>query len=175
MNRTENKAKLQTCPEEKTASALSSDMAGNGGKLAPDRMDLLLNASKALASTTELDQLLQIIVGEVQNVIDCEAAGVLLYDAEKDDFYWKIVQDRQSFLSSASERIRIPKNEGVCGWVFDTGSPALVHDAANDSRLYRLVEDKSGFQTRNMVCVPLQTREKRLGVLYSIKQNQRFI
>jgi K+-sensing histidine kinase KdpD len=172
VNRTENKAKLQTCPEEKTASALSSDMAGNGGKLAPDRMDLLLNASKALASTTDLDQLLQIIVGEVQNVIDCEAAGVLLYDAEKDDFYWKIVQDRQSFLSSASERIRIPKNEGVCGWVFDTGSPALVHDAANDSRLYRLVEDKSGFQTRNMVCVPLQTREKRLGVLYALNKTE---
>jgi signal transduction histidine kinase len=142
----------------------------DANRFAPHRMDLLLNAAKALASTTDIDHLLQVIVGEVQNVIDCEGAGVLLYDEEKDDFYWRIVQDKQSFLSSARERIRIPKDDGVCGWVFNTGQPALVHDAANDPRLYRPVEDKSGFQTRNMICVPLQTREKRLGVLYALNK-----
>ncbi len=136
------------------------------------RMDLLLNSAKALASTTDIDHLLQVIVGEVQNVIECEGAGVLLYDEIRDDFFWRLVQDKQSFLSSASDSIRIPRNSGVCGWVFDTGKPALVHDAANDPRLYRPVEDKSGFQTRNMICVPLQTREKRLGVLYALNKNK---
>ncbi len=139
-------------------------------RLTPVRMDLLLNAAKALASTTDINYLLQTIVGEVQTVIDCEGAGVLLYDEDKDDFYWKIVQDRHSFLSSASQQIRIPKNDGVCGWVFNTGQPALVHDAANDPRLYRAVDATSGFQTRNMICVPLQAREKRLGVLYALNK-----
>jgi len=144
----------------------------NSGGFDPARMDLLLNSAKALASTTDIDHLLQVIVGEVQNVIECEGAGVLLYDEAKDDFFWRLVQDKQSFLSSASDSIRIPRNSGVCGWVFDTGHPALVHDAANDPRLYRPVEDKSGFQTRNMICVPLQTREKRLGVIYALNKNQ---
>jgi len=134
------------------------------------KMMLLFNASKALASTTDVDQLLKVIVEEVRTVLHCEGAGVLLYDEELDDFYWRIVQDKESFLSSTSDQIRIPKDRGVCGWVFNTGEPALVHDAASDPRLYRPVEDKSGFTTRTMVCVPLQTRDKRLGVLYALNK-----
>lgn len=138
--------------------------------LDPAKLLLLFNASKALVSTTNLDELLDIIVSEVQNVIECEGAGVLLYDEEKDDFYWRTVKDKQSFLASAREDIRIPRDRGVCGWVFTRGEPALVHDAANDPRIYREVEDKSGFQTRNMVCIPLQTGEKSLGVLYALNK-----
>jgi signal transduction histidine kinase len=136
----------------------------------PAKLVLLFNASKALASTTDLDQLLVVIVDEVQNVLNCEGAGVLLYDREKDDFYWRTVRDKESFLSSAQEEIRIPKDQGVCGWVFSSGEPALVNDALNDPRVYREVDTKSGFITRTMICVPLQTREKRLGVLYALNK-----
>lgn len=131
---------------------------------------LLLNASKALASKTNLDQLLDVIVSEVQNVIECDGAGVMLYDEKKDDFYWRTVQDKQSFLASSREEIRIPRDSGVCGWVLDRGEPALIHDAANDPRIYREVENKSGFPLKNMVCTPLQTPEKRLGVLYALNK-----
>ncbi len=172
MNSSDNERYSSECSKDGALPGASDGYPDNGRRFAPARMDLLLNAAKALASTTDIDHLLQVIVGEVQTVIDCEGAGVLLYDEEKDDFYWKIVQDKQGFLSSTSEQIRIPKNDGVCGWVFNTGQPALVHDAANDPRLYRLVDDKSGFQTRNMICVPLQTREKRLGVLYALNKTK---
>jgi len=138
--------------------------------LDPAKLVLLFNASNALASTTDLDHLLAVIVGEVQNVLNCDGAGVLLYDKERDDFYWRTVRDRESFLSSAQEEIRIPKDQGVCGWVFSTGEPALVNDALNDPRVYKEVDTKSGFITRTMICVPLQTREKRLGVLYALNK-----
>ena len=41
------------------------------------KLNLLFNASKALASTTNLDHLLDVIVAEVRNVIDCEGAGLV--------------------------------------------------------------------------------------------------
>ena len=152
-----------TIMEDYTASKLDK-------RFDPTKLLLLLNASKALASTTNLDQLLDVIVSEVQTVIECDGAGVMLYDEKEDDFYWRTVQDKQSFLASAREEIRIPRDSGVCGWVFDKGEPALIHDAANDPRIYREVESKSGFQTRNMVCTPLQTSEKSLGVLYALNK-----
>ena len=136
----------------------------------PAKMVLLFNASKALASTTDVDELLNVIVGEVQRVLNCEGAGVLLYDKDRDDFFWRIVKDKESLLASAKDEIRVPRDRGVCGWVFSTGQPQLVHDAANDPRLYKLVDTKSGFNTRNMICVPLQTPEKRLGVLYALNK-----
>jgi GAF domain-containing protein len=88
--------------------------------LDPAKMMLLFNASKALASTVDLDHLLQVIVSEVQTVLECDGAGVLLYDPDRDDFFWRIVQDRERLLSSAHKAIRIPKDRGVCGWVFET-------------------------------------------------------
>jgi signal transduction histidine kinase len=134
----------------------------------PAKLILLFNASKALASTSDLDQLLAVIVGEVRFVLNCEGAAVVLYDPEKDDFYWRTVEDKGDFLASAREEIRIPKDQGVVGWVFSTGEPALINDAANEPRLYRPVEDKSGFRPRNLICVPLQTKDKRLGALYAL-------
>jgi len=159
---------------EKPAGQLSADeestQRAEASHIDPAKMVLLFNASKALASTTDLDQLLSIIVNEVRIVLYCEGAGVLLYDEEKDDFYWRSIQDKGGFFSSAREDIRIPKDQGVCGWVFARDEPALVHDAANDPRIYREVESKSGFTTRNMICVPLRTHEKRLGVLYALNK-----
>ncbi len=142
------------------------------GEIALDRTKLLLlfNASKALVSTTDIDQLLAVIIGEVRTVLECEGAAVVLYDEERDEFYWRSVQDTDSLLSSAREYIRIPKDLGVAGWVFERGLPALVNDATTDPRIYRTVEDRSGFTTRNMICVPLKTREKALGVLYALNK-----
>ena len=134
------------------------------------KMILLFKAAHALASTMDLDQLLNVIVSEVQRVLDCEGAGVLLYDSERDEFVWRKVLDRENLLASARDEIRVPGDQGVCGWVFKTGQPALVHDAASDPRLYRPVDTKSGFVTRTMICVPLQAREKRLGVLYALNK-----
>ncbi len=141
----------------------------------PAKLILLFNASKALAATSDLDQLLAVIVGEVRFVLKCEGAAVVLYDPEKDDFYWRTVEDKGGFLEAAKEEIRIPKDQGVVGWVFSTGEPALINDAANEPRLYRPVEDKSGFKPRNLICVPLQTREKRLGSPLRSGQGGRFV
>lgn len=142
------------------------------GRINLDRtkLSLLLNASKALVSTTDVDQLLAVIIGEVRTVLECEGAAVVLYDQDRDDFYWRSVQDTQSLLASARDYIRIPKDQGVAGWVFQKGKPALVNDAATDPRIYRTVEDRSGFTTRNMICVPLKTRDKSLGVLYALNK-----
>ena len=48
--------------------------------LDPARMNLLYNAARALASTTDLDHLLGVIGAEVQTVLGCDGVGVVLYD-----------------------------------------------------------------------------------------------
>ena len=153
---------------------MESQSQNRSPQIPADKMVLLFKASKAMATTTDLDELLRIVVREVQGVLNCEGAGVLLHDEEKGDFYWRTVEDKESFLSSAREIIRVPKDKGVAGWVFRTGEPALIHDAKTDPRIYRPVETRSGFVTRNMVCVPLQAREKRLGVLYALNKEGDF-
>jgi signal transduction histidine kinase len=158
------------CADAKPAGQSPALQGAENAAFDASRLTLLLNASRTLASTTDLDQLLSIIVSEVRKALACDGVGVALYDEEKKDFYWRIIQDKESLLSSAREKIRIPKGKGVGGWVFNSGRPALVHDAASDPRLYRHVESESGFTTRNMLCVPLKTVVRSLGVLYALNK-----
>ncbi len=156
--------------EGRSKRAIPPLLPGSQVYLDATKLSLLLNASKMLASTTDLDALLNIIAGEVRTVLGCEVSAMVLYDEERDDFYWRIIQDLDGLLASARDQIRMPKDQGVCAWVFNTGQPALVNDAANDPRLYRQVETRSGFRARNMICVPLKAREKTLGVLYAMNK-----
>ncbi|MFH1113601.1 MAG: GAF domain-containing protein [Pseudomonadota bacterium] len=140
-------------------------------EIAAAKLGLLYRSARALSSTTDLDHLLSVIVGEVRKALGCAGAAVVIYDEERDDFYWKTARDPEGRLSAAADNIRIPKDQGVAGWVFRTGKPALIHDAAGDPRVYRHVETTSGFKSYNMICVPLQTMEKRLGALYALNKS----
>jgi signal transduction histidine kinase len=51
--------------------------------------------------------------------------------------------------------IRIPSDYGVAGWVFQHRVPVTVNDAYSDPRFYSEVDKKSGFRTRNIMCIPL--------------------
>ena len=49
----------------------------------------------AIATTLDLDHLLQVVVRELRGAMETEAAGILLYDERHGDLYWKEVQDER--------------------------------------------------------------------------------
>ncbi|MCA1959859.1 MAG: GAF domain-containing protein [Desulfomonile sp.] len=167
---TDNTPKRETADDRQHGAVSPEDQSAAEVRLDAGKLTLLYNAAKALAFTTDLDHLLDVIVGEVRKMIGCEGCAVVLHDEERDDFYWRKAQDPHQALSTAREDIRIPKGQGVVGWVLSTGRPALINDAANDPRVYRTVEDVSGFHAHNMIVVPLKARDKALGVLYALNK-----
>src|SRR5262249_20798236 len=56
------------------------------------------------------------------------------------------------------------------GWVVREGVSALVADLAQDPRHYRGVDAQTGTQTRALVCVPLRTQDRIIGVLEAINK-----
>jgi hypothetical protein len=57
-----------------------------------------------------------------------------------------------------------------------TGKAVLVDDVRKDRRFFRLADARSGFVTRNMICVPVKARDRLLGVLQALnkKNGERF-
>ena len=51
-----------------------------------------------------------------------------------------------------------------------TASPPSVDDPASDARFYGGIDEQSGFQTRNLLAVPLRTKEKVIGVVEIINK-----
>ncbi len=144
-------------------------------KKSRDDLEMLYRSSMAIATTLDLDHLLQVVVRELRGAMETEAAGILLYDERHGDLYWKEVQDEKGELDKIASELRLPLQNSVSGRVFRTGRTALLNDPTSDPEFFRPFERITGFTIRNEVIVPLNTREATIGVLAVInKLNGRF-
>lgn len=139
-------------------------------KKSRDDLEMIYRSSMALASTMDLDHLLDVLIGELKTALDTEAAGVLLYDEARNDLYWKIARDDKGLLDTRFVDLRLPLANSVSGHVFQTGEPAMLNDPGSNPLFFKPFQEKSGFEIRNEIIVPLHTREKTLGTLVVINK-----
>jgi len=150
-----------------TIIALAIENATVYEKLTRSREDLemLYRSSMALATTMDLDHLLEVVVAEMTRAIETEAAGVVLYDEKLKDLYWREVQDEKGLINRQAANLRLPVENSISGRVFTSGEPVMVNDPSRDPQFFTEFETRSGFHVRNEIIVPLNTREGAIGVL----------
>ncbi|HMK07681.1 MAG TPA: GAF domain-containing sensor histidine kinase [Anaerolineales bacterium] len=129
----------------------------------------LLEVSVDLASTLDLDALLQHVVDAAKELTECEATSLLLYDAATRHLHFEAATGA---LYGGANRIVVPMENSIAGWVFARGEPLHVEDALADTRFYREVDVLTQFETRSVLCVPLRTQDKTLGVIEAINKQQ---
>jgi len=95
------------------------------------------------------DLLFEVIIHQTNEVMESIRSTVFLHD-DKTNELWSLVG-----VGLKKREIRIPSDYGVSGWVFQHRTPVTVNDAYNDPRFYSEVDKKSGFRTKNIICVPL--------------------
>src|SRR5260370_17033796 len=58
--------------------------------------------------------------------------------------------------------------EGVSGWVARHGEFLIVPDVSSDPRFAKRVDEMTKWKTRSIICVPLQSKHRVLGVIQLI-------
>jgi len=127
----------------------------------------LLEVSVDLASTLDLDVLLQHVVDAAKELTECEATSLLLYDESTRHLHFEAATGA---LFGAGTHIVVPMENSIAGWVFSRGEPLHVDDALADTRFYREVDVLTRFETRSVLCVPLRTQDKTIGVIEAINK-----
>jgi len=61
--------------------------------------------------------------------------------------------------------VRMARGRGVAGWVTEHGQPVIVPDVYTDQRFFPGIDEHSGFTTRSILCVPLQTKGHTIGAI----------
>jgi len=132
----------------------------------------LFRISQALHQYRGLDERLQFITREVRDLIGVEGASVILLDEKKQEFYFResIYDDDQT--GRKMKEIRFPADKGVAAEVYRTGKPLIVHDTARDPHFFSQVDQKSQYQTRNMLDVPIQIQGRLIGVLCAVNKKE---
>ncbi len=113
--------------------------------------ELLLNVAQTMATYETLDEMLNVLVEITTREIRADRGTIFLNDAETGELYSRVAQ------GTFQREIRIINNTGIAGHVFTTGESLLVHDAYKDERFNRSVDEKTGYTTQSILCVPIRT------------------
>jgi class 3 adenylate cyclase len=125
--------------------------------------ETLFRVGQVITSEMNLVALFEVIMDQTNQMIGTKRSSVFLYDKETNEL-WSLVA-----TGMRSNEIRIPSDHGVAGWVFQNRVPAKINDAYGDSRFCTEVDMRSGFRTRNILCVPLFNQHQEcIGVLQTL-------
>ena len=131
-----------------------------------DEMNLLYQVSQSIASDIDLRSLLRTIIEKVTQIVDSESASLLLVDEVHKELYFETPSNNSQELRS----YRMPMDQGFAGWVVTHGQGLIVDDPQNDARFYRQVDSDISHQTRNILTVPVRSRERTVGVIQAVNK-----
>ena len=108
----------------------------------------------------------------VVTLLDIESASSILLDEERDELYFKVAYDRRAGHEQDLREVRFPAKQGIAGCVIQEGQSLVVADVEQDSRWYSRVDAHTGTKTRSIICAPLRTKNRIIGVLEAINKLQ---
>lgn len=126
-------------------------------------LSFFIDVGKSLTSTSESEQILDIIVGKIQRMIKAEGWTIFLCDDERRELTTVLVK-KWGRRSSRKKRA-VPAEKGIAGRVFQSGEPLNVADVNADAAFDREVDAPNGVKVRSVMAVPIRTGGNTIGVL----------
>ncbi len=121
----------------------------------------MLDLAREVNTARELHDLLNFIVITAAELLNSEASSLLL---RKDD----VLQFEVAYGKKGTEvkKLTVPLGAGIAGSVALSGKSTIVRKADTEgSGIFKEIDRKSGFTTRNLLCVPLRVKERIIGVV----------
>jgi signal transduction protein with GAF and PtsI domain len=137
--------------------------------------DPLYRIEKFMASMTDLDGLLVIIMREATVATDTESCSLALYDENTDELYFYVARGgkEEREFERKLRFIRMKMGSGVVGWCAVNRKIVKINDAYNDPRFNREADRQTGFVTRSILAVPMLRRGKLIGVVEAVNKRAR--
>ncbi len=137
----------------------------NTSTLTPEQTALIHELAGTFSRMIDLDELVPVVIERSRQVLDYESAALLLLDPGTNELYIPYVADAEPEVVERLLAVRFPADRGIAGWVLEHGSIEYVADVARDQRWYSEVDSQSGAVTDSLLCAPLRTDDRILGVI----------
>lgn len=133
-----------------------------------ERYQKLIEISRDLNSTLDLDVLLHSIVGAAAQVTESMAASILLYDESKNELYFQASTHLDTPLMVG---LSVPVEGSIAGEIVTKRKPIIMMKAQNDPRHFQEVGESTQFITESLLGVPLITKNRVIGVLEALNKH----
>jgi diguanylate cyclase (GGDEF)-like protein len=152
-----------TRPEE-----FMSEATGTSPIRLSQELTIFHDVAKALTSSLNLDSILQTIMEKMAEYFRPDTWSLLMVDEEKDELFFAIAVGAAAEVLS---KVRLKVGEGIAGWVAKHGQVLIVPDVQNDPRFSSRLDEITRLQTRSVICVPLRSKHRVLGVIQLVNAN----
>jgi GAF domain-containing protein len=133
-----------------------------------DKLATLMETAALVNSNHSLENVVARAVHSACRLTGAETGSLMLLD-ESGELHFEIVLGQQN---DGLKNLRIPKGQGIAGWVAESGTATIVPDVQNDERFFRVADDTTRFVTRSMLAVPLHVKGRVIGVLQAINKTE---
>ena len=122
-----------------------------------------------LYSEVDLSQLLEKVTAAIRSYLGCEEASIFIYDPEKEELAFRTATGDSS---ETLMQITLKKGQGIAGWIAEERRGVIIDDCSRDPRHTALTDQKTNFQTRSLLGVPVLMGDRLLGVLEVVNKKK---
>jgi diguanylate cyclase (GGDEF)-like protein len=153
------------------AAAARRGAAGGAGRAAVSRLarrfKILSDITRAANSVLEPRKVMEIVMAKAQALIRSEAWSLLLVDEKDQSLSFEISKGEKG---GGLRDVKLRIGQGIAGWVVQYRKPVIIKDASRDRRFDARFDELSGFRTRSILCAPLISRGRIIGVVELINK-----
>lgn len=132
-----------------------------------ERYRRLAEISRDLASTVDLNVLLNRITRAAADLSSAEAASILLFDEGKKQLYFETATNLSEPLMRG---LIVPIEGSIAGWIVTNRQSIIINDTQNDPRHFPMIGKITNVKTSSLLGVPLIAKEKVVGALEAINK-----
>ncbi|MCK9375057.1 MAG: GAF domain-containing protein [Syntrophobacterales bacterium] len=128
----------------------------------------LVRISSLVNSSLDTQEALDNALKGVEQMLDAEVSSIFEVDPAKGELFFRLARGAGA---GRIKTLRLKIGEGIAGWVAQTEKPLICADTSREPRFFAQFDARSGFQTRSILCVPLKSRDRLIGVLEVLNKN----
>ena len=132
------------------------------------QLSTLNEITRQLTSTLEQEPLLRNILENAVSILNCEAGTLFLMDDQTGELVFRVTAGPPVTSNLLGQRI--PSGMGIVGRAVQTRSPVIENDAQHSSAHFEQPDRQTGFTSRSLLAVPMQIKDRVLGVIEVINR-----
>ncbi len=129
----------------------------------------MVQVSLVMNSTLRVKDLLDYIMRAANEITHSEAASILLVDKNTNQLRFAAA------TGEASERlvgVIVPIEGSIAGTIIAEDRAMIIDDAPHDPRHFQDVDEKTEFETKSILGVPMRIKDKLVGVLEVLNKKE---
>lgn len=143
---------------------LQNDRLKGDSSLLSRELEIYEEVNKDLASSIDLNSILDTIMKRAKELTKAETWTVFLVDEGTGELVFERTEGKKT---KETQKFRLMMGEGIAGWVAKGGMPVLVPDVSHDKRFSQKIDSAFNLKhkIKSIMCVPIKSNEKPLGVI----------